>query len=551
MLHFRAPRAALLLVVTTLACGDSSSDPGPPASVPVAAVRIEPGTLGLTPGGTGTLVAIVTDAGGGLLVGRSVTWTSSNPAVATVSGGVVTALTPGSTMIGATSEGRSGSATVTVSQPPVIAVVLDPTSLSLAVGAEAQVTATPTGAGGIALPGRTVTWTSSTPGVATVQNGLVRGVSVGSAVVTASSDGVPAALVVQVVAPPPTQAVFTTLASGTSHTCGLDADGHAWCWGGGRWGQTGSGNGTGSHNPRRVAGDLTFASISAEQNLTCALTPAGEAYCWGWNLRGSVGDGTTTQRNAPTRVQGGHTFVEVSAGGDHGCGRTANGRVYCWGRNSTGQIGDGTTTDRPAPVQVGGDHHFVAVEVGYQHSCGIDDDGRALCWGYGQNGALGVGNSQSRSLPTPVTGNHRFNRLQAAGYGTCAITPAGEGYCWGDSGMATSSANPLPLSATLRFTGAHPAWGFGCGVAEDGQGLCWGNNSYGVLGDGTSTHRRGQPGPVSGDHTFTQIAPGWYHACALDQDGAAWCWGNNGDGQIGDGTTFPRWTPTAVLVPGG
>jgi uncharacterized protein YjdB len=159
-------------------------------SVAVASVSVTPGSASIPAGATTQLTATPRDGAGAPLSGRVVTWGSSAPGVAVVSStGLVTGVTPGSATISATSEGMSGSATITVTAVPVATVTVSPASAPLRVGATVQLTATPRDAGGTALPGRQVDWTSSAPTVATVNSGgLVTAVAPGSATITATSE---------------------------------------------------------------------------------------------------------------------------------------------------------------------------------------------------------------------------------------------------------------------------------------------------------------------------------------------------------------------------
>ncbi|WP_284352167.1 beta strand repeat-containing protein [Roseisolibacter agri] len=180
----------------------------PPTPAPVVSVAVSPSTLALQTGATGQLSATPRDASGNALTGRTITWSTSNASVATVSSaGVVTAVGPGSATITATSEGRTGSAAVTVTAPPpapVASVAVSPSTLSLLTGATGQLSATPRDATGTALTGRTVTWASSNTAVATVSStGVVTAVAPGSATVTATSEGRSGSAAVTVTAPPP------------------------------------------------------------------------------------------------------------------------------------------------------------------------------------------------------------------------------------------------------------------------------------------------------------------------------------------------------------
>lgn len=188
-------------------------------AAPVATVTVAPSSATLTVGQTVELVAQTLDAAGGVLAGRAVTWTTSNAGVATVApNGTVTAVGPGSATITATSEGKSGTAAVTVTAAPpaaVASVAVSPTSASLTVGGTQQVTATPRDAQGNALAGRAVAWASANTAVATVtQAGLITAVAPGNTTVTATSEGKVGTVTVTVT-PPATGSVGVTPASVT------------------------------------------------------------------------------------------------------------------------------------------------------------------------------------------------------------------------------------------------------------------------------------------------------------------------------------------------
>lgn len=159
--------------------------------VPVASVTVTPAAASIIVGTTQQLTAVTLDANNATLTGRSVAWTTSDQTKATVSSsGLVTGVGVGAASITATSEGRSGTATVTVVAVPVAAVTVSPGTVSLTVGATQQLSATPRDAGGTALTGRSVSWTSSDQTKATVtQSGLVTALAVGTATVSATSEG--------------------------------------------------------------------------------------------------------------------------------------------------------------------------------------------------------------------------------------------------------------------------------------------------------------------------------------------------------------------------
>jgi Tol biopolymer transport system component/alpha-tubulin suppressor-like RCC1 family protein len=201
---------------------------------------------------------------------------------------------------------------------------------------------------------------------------------------------------------------FTAVSAGSEYTCGLTSDGAAYCWGVNDFGQVGSG-GTAYYefSPVPVAGGLTFATISAGSRHTCGLTADGTAYCWGDNTKGQLGDGTTTRQATPVAVVGGVRFATIEAGGGHTCGLTASGDAYCWGWNDSGQLGDGTTVDRSVPTPVSGGLTFTTIRAGGDHSCGMTTSGDAYCWGGNTRGQLGDGTQSPSPTPVPAAGTPR------------------------------------------------------------------------------------------------------------------------------------------------
>ena len=160
--------------------------------LPVASVFVSLETGTLEVGQVTKAKATLTDGDGTALSGRSIAWQSSNPAIATVNSlGVVTAVGRGSATISAISEGKTGGADLTVATKSVASVVISPNPASAAIGQKARLTATPKDASGGVLTGRTITWTSGNPTVASVSAaGLVTAISAGTATISASTGGV-------------------------------------------------------------------------------------------------------------------------------------------------------------------------------------------------------------------------------------------------------------------------------------------------------------------------------------------------------------------------
>jgi len=154
--------------------------------------------------------------------------------------------------------------------------------------------------------------------------------------------------------------------------------------------------------------------------------------------------------------------------------------------------------------------------------------------------------------PTPVAGGLTFTVLSAGLLGdTCGVTPSGAAYCWGgnsDGELGDGTTNspelvPTPVAGGLTFAAVSAGVYHTCGVTTSGAAYCWGSNAFGQLGDGTATDRL-VPTAVAGGLTFTAVSTGWWHTCGATTSGAAYCWGDNGF--LGDGTNTGRLVPTAV-----
>jgi alpha-tubulin suppressor-like RCC1 family protein len=442
----------------------------PPPPAPVATVTVAPPTATIGIGGTQSFSATLKDEAGNTLTGRTVTWSTSNPGVASIDAntGIATGVSAGTAVITATSEGKTGNATITVSAPGV-------TFSTLGLGYAFTC--------GLVSSGAAYCWGYNFSGQ------LGDGTSgVDRLMPTAVSGGL----------------TFTNLSVGYAHTCGLTTSGEAYCWGLNLDRQIGDGTGSDRKSPTPVAGGLAFKSITLGYEHTCAITNGGTPYCWGLNDDGQLGNGSTAIASTPSPVSGGLALQSIVAGYYHTCGLTGDGTPYCWGNNSAGQIGDGSAgANRLLPKQLIG-FNFASIAAGGFHTCGLTSDGTAYCWGENGNGQIGDGSTARRFFPTPVAGGLRFTRLALGANQTCGLTSGGTMYCWGRNvegelgdGSTADRLTPTPVSGGLTFSTMGLGWFHTCGAATGGGAYCWGANDEGEIGDGT-TARRLVPTPVAG-----------------------------------------------------
>lgn len=356
--------------------------------------------------------------------------------------------------------------------------------------------------------------------------------------------------------------VFTaqSVTADDRHTCALDADGTAYCWGSNWAGQLGDGTTEDRTSPTAVAGGHHFVAVTGGSYHTCAVTVDGRAYCWGDNSLGELGNGSTNGARTPYEVSFGSPFVAIDAGWYHTCGLTADGRAYCWGDNGYGQLGDGTDSSRTVPTLVAGDPSFATISGGYQQTCGLTADGTAYCWGgnlYGEVGDSTFATDEgSRLVPTAVVGSHRFVSLTAGGgpcHGkTCGITTDGTTLCWGRSYQISGvlfgdryRPYPTAIDGDPGFTSLTVGGLGACGVTAGGALYCWGDGFYGQIGTGDFNSVT-IPTLILPDLAVVSVSMGEYHTCAVTAEGATYCWGDNSRGQLGNGSSPVGW---AVPVP--
>jgi len=395
---------------------------------------------------------------------------------------------------------------------------------------------------------RPVQWASDNPtAVAVSGDGVVTTLAAGSARITATSEGVSGTATVT--ADPVT---FAAVSAGIYHTCALTPAGAAYCWGWSGDGQLGTGFRrpapaplAAAETPVAVAGGHAFAVIATGYQHSCGITTGGEAYCWGGNSSGQLGDGSNTNSLVPVPVGGGLQFASITTGLYHSCGRTTGNAVYCWGDNSYGQLGDGSGRANTAPVPVTGALPLQTVRAGFYHTCGITSADAAFCWGDNEYAQLGDSTDTNRLAPVAVAGAHAFSAVAGGSVHSCAVSSDGTAHCWGHNrrgalGDNSESGSPVPVQVAggVAFAPADARLALGrehsCAVATGGAAYCWGLNYLGELGDGSTSESFAlAPVPVSGGLTFSAITGGADHTCGVTPGPTVYCWGMDANGEIG------------------
>jgi len=312
-----------------------------------------------------------------------------------------------------------------------------------------------------------------------------------------------------------------------------------------------------------------ISTISSEGSHNCMINSLNELTCWGLGTSGQLGSGASNY-NYPKEINNAYGYADlnfstISTGGTHTCALDDDNKLLCWGSRVNYRLGDnGASSHVSYPTRYTGtseiyDRPLAAISAGGTHTCTIRMDTSTWCWGLGNYGQIGDGTIYGGgTMPKQVQFENNLTVISiSTGYfHTCAIMSDDSIYCWGFNdqgqlGIGNNTNQPLPTKVLLPAgrTALAISLGFAqtCAILDDYSINCWGNNDNGQIGDGT-TDDRNSPSAVilSGINDPIQIAVGYDSTCALFDDGSIQCWGNNNYGQLGIGSTTQSESPKTL-----
>jgi len=325
-----------------------------------------------------------------------------------------------------------------------------------------------------------------------------------------------------------------------------------YCWGQNWYGQIGSGAHYGdTATPYKALSNVEFASTN---QITVAITTNKELFVWGSNKFGQVGDGkggVNEKQYTPLKILS--NIASVAMDGESVAAITTTGDLYTWGRNQYGQIGNGKSgTDEIQTTPVKVLSNVASVTMNQGTVAALAENGDLYTWGKNQYGQVGNGKSGTDAVQkTPVKILSNVAKLTENDGPAAAITTNGDLYCWGanwfgqvGNGTRDHQTKPVKvLSDVLSVSTSSTT----LAITTNGDLYGWGYTEMGQVGNGKKMPEDSQTTPVKVLSNVASVTATLTNSAAITTSGDLYCWGENGDYQIGNGTFTMQATPFKVL----
>jgi len=376
---------------------------------------------------------------------------------------------------------------------------------------------------------------------------------------------------------------WLTVSAGSNHTMAIQKDYSLWGTGFNNYGSLGTNETASKSSPIQVIGTGNWFVVSAGEYVTLGLrygdyppftpTPApaytpqpiptsnGYIFSWGNNSAGQLGTNSTTSTSSPVQtVASSDNWKQATAGNIFSVVVKSDGSMWSFGSNSFGQLGDNTLTNRSSPVQtMAYGTTWKQIGAGYNHAAGVKSDGTLWIWGNNTNGRLGDNSIVHRSSPVQTVGA-ATNWIQVF----CGDSHTGASkndaslWCWGNNSNGQLGDDSIThRSSPVQTIAVGTNWKYlSCGknhtagLKIDGTLWLWGNNSYGQLGDNSITHRSSPVQTTAYGSNWSRVSCGSNMTVAVKSNGTLWCWGKNGNYELGDNTANNRSSPVQTAVYG-
>ena len=341
--------------------------------------------------------------------------------------------------------------------------------------------------------------------------------------------------------------------------------GSLWVWGGGGSGSLGTNDTTNRSSPvQTVAAGTNWRvlGIAGGGLPSAAIKTDGTLWMWGTNIGGVLGTNDTTARSSPVQtVAGGTNWKQVACGYYHTATIKTDGTLWVWGDNPYGQLATNNTTSRSSPVQtVSAGTNWKSVACGRYHALAIKTDGTLWAWGLNQFGQVGTNDRTARSSPIQTVASGTDWKQVSGGIShSAAIKTDGTLWLWGENTYGTLGTNDIThRSSPVQTVSGGTNWKqvsagsfTTAAIKTDGTLWTWGENSSGSLGIGVSGNRSSPIQTVSGGNNWKSVSVGNNSQVgAIKTDGTLWMWGFGSNGELGNGSTFARFSPVQTLSGG-
>ncbi len=376
----------------------------------------------------------------------------------------------------------------------------------------------------------------------------------------------------------PTSFFFGSRSGGGGLHSGVVRDGLLYSWGRNNRGQLGLGASvtTDQKRPVRVPGLEGVAAMAFNQNSSLALKADGSVWAWGENAQGQLGLGAlpvasqprtpdTTPRSSPTRISTLSGVAAISLGYRHGLVLMEDGTVRAFGDNTTGQLGDGSSDSmKDYPVTVLGLSNVVKVAAGSMHSVALKHDGTVWTWGRNTYGNLGLGTADAGSHATATqvpgltgvvdiaTGRDHILAVHADGTVSSWGLDASGQLGFGEAFPNKQSATPVKVKGLVDARTVFANGLMSYAQRTDGSLVSWGQNFNGQLGNGAKVDMNAPTPSVPDLKGLVTLGPGAAHVISIRKDGALFAWGWNSLGSLGRDDLLDNWSypePIQVTLP--